>query len=71
MKPKPTRATNHQRGLCNQNMHRINTASRSVLFEWLRQSREGTTPRVTRAATIAEGFVPVRVIADVGARKML
>lgn len=42
--------------------------SRSLLFEWRRQVREGTMPGVVRADA-APALVPVRVIEDVPPRQ--
>lgn len=46
--------------------------SRSLLFEWRRQLREGTLPGVTAAAAApAPKFAPVRLIADASATAVL
>lgn len=44
--------------------------SRSLLFAWRRQVREGTMPGVVRAEAAA-GLVPVRVVADASLREAL
>lgn len=43
--------------------------SRSLLFEWRRQVREGTMPGVVRADAAA-ALVPVRVVEDAPPKKM-
>jgi transposase len=42
--------------------------SRSLLFEWRRQVREGTMPGVVRAET-APALVPVRIVGDAPPRR--
>lgn len=42
--------------------------SRSLLFEWRRQVREGTMPGVVRAET-APALVPVRIVEDAPPKK--
>ena len=43
--------------------------SRSLLFEWRRQAREGTMPGLVRAEPETPALVPVRVVDEVPASK--